>query len=79
MRAGRIVGAAGKPFTTVVNIGIGGSDLGPAMGVQALERYAAGGPRCQFVSNIDGLLTQLIFQDARAVRAGPARSRTSYR
>jgi glucose-6-phosphate isomerase len=54
VRTGRITGSTGKPFTLVVNIGIGGSDLGPAMAVQALERFTAGGPRCEFVSNIDG-------------------------
>jgi glucose-6-phosphate isomerase len=54
VRAGGIVGSSGKPFSLVVNIGIGGSDLGPAMAVQALERFTAGGPRCEFVSNIDG-------------------------
>ena len=40
-------------ITDVVNIGIGGSDLGPAMAVQALAPYADG-PRCHFVSNVDG-------------------------
>jgi len=54
VRSGRIVGSTRKPFNLVVNIGIGGSDLGPAMAVQALERFTAGGPRCEFVSNIDG-------------------------
>jgi glucose-6-phosphate isomerase len=54
IRSGRIVGSQGKPFKRVVNIGIGGSDLGPAMAVQALERFTAGGPTCEFVSNIDG-------------------------
>jgi len=54
VRSGRIVGSAGKPFSLVVNIGIGGSDLGPAMAVQALQQFTAGGPRCEFVSNIDG-------------------------
>lgn len=54
VRAGRIVGSTRKPFRTVVNIGIGGSDLGPAMAVQALERYTGGAPQCEFVSNIDG-------------------------
>jgi len=39
--------------TDVVNIGIGGSDLGPAMAVQALAPYHDG-PRCHFVSNVDG-------------------------
>ena len=54
VRTGRIVGSTKKPFALVVNIGIGGSDLGPAMAVQALERFTDGGPRCEFVSNIDG-------------------------
>ena len=40
-------------ITDVVNIGIGGSDLGPAMAVQALSTYRDG-PRCHFVSNVDG-------------------------
>jgi len=40
-------------ITDVVNIGIGGSDLGPAMAVQALAPYHDG-PRCHFVSNVDG-------------------------
>jgi glucose-6-phosphate isomerase len=55
VRAGRICGSAGQPFRLVVNIGIGGSDLGPAMAVQALHAYTAGAPRCEFVSNIDGV------------------------
>ncbi len=54
VRSGRIAGSAGKPFTLVVNIGIGGSDLGPAMAVQALKRFTSGSPRCEFVSNVDG-------------------------
>jgi glucose-6-phosphate isomerase len=52
LRDGRIRGAGGR-ITDVVNIGIGGSDLGPAMAVQALAPYVDG-PRCHFVSNIDG-------------------------
>jgi glucose-6-phosphate isomerase len=54
IRSGRIVGSAKKKFELVVNIGIGGSDLGPLMAVQALEQFTAGGPRVEFVSNIDG-------------------------
>jgi glucose-6-phosphate isomerase len=54
VRTGRIVGSAKKPFKLVVNIGIGGSDLGPAMAVLALAQFTAGGPQCEFVSNIDG-------------------------
>ena len=41
-------------ITDVVNIGIGGSDLGPAMAVRALDAYTAGGPKLHFVSNVDG-------------------------
>jgi Glucose-6-phosphate isomerase len=52
LRDGRIRGAGGR-ITDVVNIGIGGSDLGPAMAVQALSPFAEG-PRCHFVSNVDG-------------------------
>ena len=44
---------AGGPIADVVNIGIGGSDLGPAMAVRALSPYHDG-PRCHFVSNVDG-------------------------
>jgi glucose-6-phosphate isomerase len=54
VRSGRITGSTKKPFKLVVNIGIGGSDLGPAMGVLALEEFTAGGPICEFVSNVDG-------------------------
>ena len=52
LRDGRIRGAGGR-ITDVINIGIGGSDLGPAMAVQALAPYCDG-PRCHFVSNVDG-------------------------
>jgi glucose-6-phosphate isomerase len=54
VRSGGVVGSSKKRFTLVVNIGIGGSDLGPAMAVEALKRYSGGGPRCAFVSNVDG-------------------------
>jgi len=53
IRAGDITASDGKPFTDVVNIGIGGSDLGPAMAVLALAPYHDG-PRVHFVSNVDG-------------------------
>jgi len=54
VRSGRIVGSSKKPFRLVINIGIGGSDLGPAMAVLALHNYAAASPVCEFVSNVDG-------------------------
>jgi glucose-6-phosphate isomerase len=53
IRSGTLRGATGKPITDVVNIGIGGSDLGPAMATLALAPYHDG-PRLHFVSNVDG-------------------------
>src|SRR5690606_5851796 len=52
IRAGAIRGAKGGRITDVVNIGIGGSDLGPAMTTLALAPYHDG-PRLHYVSNID--------------------------
>lgn len=54
IRSGRWKGYTGKPITDVVNIGIGGSDLGPVMVTEALRPYARDGLRLHFVSNIDG-------------------------
>jgi glucose-6-phosphate isomerase len=54
IRDGEVRGATGLTFTDVVNIGIGGSDLGPAMAARALSPYAGDGPRAHFVSNVDG-------------------------
>jgi glucose-6-phosphate isomerase len=53
LRAGTITAGGGAKFTDVVNIGIGGSDLGPAMAALALAPYHDG-PRLHFVSNVDG-------------------------
>src|SRR6202043_1143519 len=47
-RDGASRGSAGQPVRLVVNIGIGGSDLGPAMAVQALRAFSGGAPRCEF-------------------------------
>lgn len=47
-------GFSGEPLDTVVNIGIGGSDLGPAMVTEALKPYSIVGRRTYFVSNVDG-------------------------
>ncbi|MBS0579586.1 MAG: glucose-6-phosphate isomerase [Proteobacteria bacterium] len=55
VRSGNLKGSTSEPFKLVVNIGIGGSDLGPAMAVQALRAYTSGAPRCAFVSNVDGV------------------------
>ena len=54
VRAGKMRGVTGRPFTDVVNIGIGGSDLGPLMAATALRPFASAGPRTHFVSNVDG-------------------------
>ena len=54
VRAGALRGATGKRFSTVINIGIGGSDLGPAMAAQALSPYGKRGLAVRFVSNVDG-------------------------
>ncbi|SMR71768.1 glucose-6-phosphate isomerase [Aliiroseovarius halocynthiae] len=53
LRSGQIRAPGGGRFRDVVNIGIGGSDLGPAMATQALSPYHDG-PRVHFVSNVDG-------------------------
>jgi glucose-6-phosphate isomerase len=54
VRAGTWTGYTGARIADVVNIGIGGSDLGPAMATAALAPYAGEGPRLHFVSNVDG-------------------------
>eukprot|EP00731_Ephydatia_muelleri_P026415 Em0018g515a len=54
IRSGEWKGHTGKPITDVVNIGIGGSDLGPLMVTEALKPYGRNGPKMHFVSNIDG-------------------------
>ncbi len=53
VRSGKWLGFTGKPVKTVVNIGIGGSDLGPVMLVEGLKNYAGKGPEVRFVSNVD--------------------------
>ncbi|KRE29004.1 glucose-6-phosphate isomerase [Mycobacterium sp. Soil538] len=53
LRSGEWRGATGERITTVVNIGIGGSDLGPVMVYQALRHYADAGVSARFVSNVD--------------------------
>jgi glucose-6-phosphate isomerase len=54
VRSGEWKGYTGKPITDVVNIGIGGSDLGPQMVTAALQPYAQPGLNSHFVSNVDG-------------------------
>ena len=54
IRSGAWRGYSGKPISDVVNIGIGGSDLGPKMVANALKPYAQDGLRAHYVSNVDG-------------------------
>ena len=54
VREGRVRGALGQPMTDVINIGIGGSDLGPAMAARALSPFAPPHLKSHFVSNVDG-------------------------
>lgn len=54
IRSGSWTGYTGKSITDVVNIGIGGSDLGPVMVTEALKHYSKPGLNAHFVSNIDG-------------------------
>jgi glucose-6-phosphate isomerase len=53
VRSGTWTGVTGERIRTVVNIGIGGSDLGPVMAYEALEPYRQEGLECRFISNID--------------------------
>lgn len=53
VRSGRLAGSNGRKFTDIINIGIGGSDLGPVMATTALAPYHDG-PRTHYVSNVDG-------------------------
>jgi glucose-6-phosphate isomerase len=53
VRSGQWLGATGLRIRTVVNIGIGGSDLGPVMAYEALKPYRQEGIECRFISNID--------------------------
>lgn len=54
LHAGALTGFSGKKIDTIVNIGIGGSDLGPKMVCHALKHYAVEGVKVHFVANIDG-------------------------
>jgi glucose-6-phosphate isomerase len=54
VRSGEWRGHTGKPIRAVVNIGIGGSDLGPVMAYEALKHYSKREIACRFVSNVDG-------------------------
>jgi len=66
IRSGEWKGATGRPISTVVNIGIGGSDLGPQMAVLALQDVALPGKRFHFVSNVDGHEMASVLKDLKA-------------
>ncbi len=53
IRSGKWLGFTGKPIRAIVNIGIGGSDLGPVMAYEALKHYSDRGIKIRFVSNVD--------------------------
>jgi glucose-6-phosphate isomerase len=75
VRSGTVRGSGGASFTTVVNIGIGGSDLGPAMAVEALHPLTKGAPRVRFVSNVDGTDLANVLEDADPWRPRPSARR----
>jgi glucose-6-phosphate isomerase len=54
VRSGAWIGFSGKPIHNVVNIGIGGSDLGPVMAYEALKAYSQRSLTLRFISNVDG-------------------------
>lgn len=54
LHTGEMLGYTGKPITDIVNIGIGGSDLGPVMITEALRPYWKSGMNVHYVSNVDG-------------------------
>jgi len=68
VRLGRIRSSSDASYSLVVNIGIGGSDLGPAMAVQALKPFAQGAPQVAFVSNVDGCQLVDVLENADPAR-----------
>jgi len=67
VRSGAWKGYTGHKITDIVNIGIGGSDLGPVMVTEALKPYATeGGLKAHFVSNIDGTHIAEVLKDVKA-------------
>ncbi len=63
VRYGNFKGYTGKKLTDIVNIGIGGSDLGPKMICEALKKYQMKGMHCHFISNIDGTNAYEVLKD----------------
>ena len=69
LHAAELKGFTGEPITDVVNIGIGGSDLGLVMGVEALAEHAKPGLGVRFISNVDGVQLAHVLE-----RVDPART-----
>jgi len=67
VRSGQWRGHSGKRIRTVINIGIGGSDLGPVMAYEALRHYSQRDLQCRFVSNVDATA---LFEATRDLDAG---------
>jgi glucose-6-phosphate isomerase len=63
VRAGALCGSTGKPVRSVVNLGIGGSDLGPRMLTRALRAHCTGGPQVRFVANADPSDLETVVRD----------------
>jgi glucose-6-phosphate isomerase len=68
VHGGRVHGATGKTFTDIVNIGIGGSDLGIVMATEALAKYRNRNLRLHCVSNIDGVQLSDVLEKADPAR-----------
>lgn len=64
LRRGEVTGVTGKPVRRVINLGIGGSDLGPRMAVEALSRLGERSPAVSFVANVDPLELDEALDDA---------------
>ena len=64
LHAGALTGHTGRPITDIVNIGIGGSDLGIVMAVEALAEHVKPGLRVHFVSNVDGVRMKRVLDGA---------------
>ena len=68
VRIGAITGHSDEPFTDIVNIGIGGSDLGPRMAADALAHLTGAGPRVHYVSNPDAWALYSVLHKLDAAR-----------
>jgi glucose-6-phosphate isomerase len=80
VRSGAWLGHTGKRIRNVINIGIGGSDLGPVMAYEALRHYSQRDIDFRFVSNVDGTdLAEATRDSTRPRRCSSSRRRPSRR